>query len=263
MLQNQIDSVLLVLIFPIIILLTFVGFIILVVVVNKKKQTVFIQDKLLQEIEYRNDILEKELEIQKKIEEERQRISHDMHDDLGAGISALKLQAEFLKQKIEDQNLKEDIDELIKISEEINLSMREMLWSLNSNNDNLGDFMKFIVAYAENFLKKVNVEIKVKRKVDFPEIKLNSVIRRNLFLCAKEAINNIYKHSKAKNIEVLFTLKDQIFIMEIIDDGVGLADSTQYGNGLNNMQKRLRNLCGHFAIKPTEKGLHLIFEITL
>jgi two-component system sensor histidine kinase DesK len=79
----------------------FVGFIILVVMVYKKKQAAFINEKLLQEIEHRNVILEKELEIQKKIQEERERISHDMHDDLGAGISALKLQAEFLKQKVE------------------------------------------------------------------------------------------------------------------------------------------------------------------
>lgn len=71
----------------------FVGFIILVVMVYKKKQAAFINEKLLQEIEHRNVILEKELEIQKKIQEERERISHDMHDDLGAGISALKLQA--------------------------------------------------------------------------------------------------------------------------------------------------------------------------
>ena len=80
------DPVLLVLIFAIIILLMFVGFIILVVMVYKKKQAAFINEKLLQEIEHRNVILE----IQKKIQEERERISHDMHDDLGAGISALK-----------------------------------------------------------------------------------------------------------------------------------------------------------------------------
>ena len=63
------DPVLLVLIFAIIILLMFVGFIILVVMVYKKKQAAFINEKLLREIEHRNVILEKELEIQKKIQE--------------------------------------------------------------------------------------------------------------------------------------------------------------------------------------------------
>ena len=196
------DPVLLVLIFAIIILLMFVGFIILVVMVYKKKQAAFINEKLLQEIEHRNVILEKELEIQKKIQEERERISHDMHDDLGAGISALKLQAEFLKQKVQEQNLIEDIDDLLKTSEEMNLSMREMLWSLNSSNDNLGNFMQYVSLYAESFFKKTNVKINITRKVELPDTKLNAEIRRNFFLCAKEALNNVYKHSKAQNVDI-------------------------------------------------------------
>ena len=257
------DPVLLVLIFAIIILLMFVGFIILVVMVYKKKQAAFINEKLLQEIEHRNVILEKELEIQKKIQEERERISHDMHDDLGAGISALKLQAEFLKQKVGEQHLKEDIDDLLKTSEEMNLSMREMLWSLNSSNDNLGNFMQYVSLYAESFFKKTNVKINITRKVELPDTKLNAEIRRNFFLCAKEALNNVYKHSKAQNVDIFFTLKDHLFTMEIIDDGVGLEESLTSGNGLNNMQRRIQNLCGLFVIKPSEKGLHLVFEITL
>lgn len=253
------DPVLLVLIFAIIILLMFVGFIILVVMVYKKKQAAFINEKLLQEIEHRNVILE----IQKKIQEERERISHDMHDDLGAGISALKLQAEFLKQKVQEQNLIEDIDDLLKTSEEMNLSMREMLWSLNSSNDNLGNFMQYVSLYAENFFKKTDVKINIARKVELPDTKLNAEIRRNFFLCAKEALNNVYKHSKAQNVDILFTLKDHLFTMEIIDDGVGLEESLTSGNGLNNMQRRIQNLCGNYTIKPSEKGLHLVFEIKL
>ena len=82
-----------------IILMMFAGFIVMVVMVYKKKQLVFQKERLLKDIQYRNQLLEKELEIQRKVQEERERISHDMHDDLGAGISALKLQAEFIKQK--------------------------------------------------------------------------------------------------------------------------------------------------------------------
>ena len=77
-----------------------------------------------------------------------------MHDDLGAGISALKLQAEFLKQKAENDDLQSDIDELLKTSEEMNISMREMLWSLNSGNDTLGSFIDYAILYTGNFLKK-------------------------------------------------------------------------------------------------------------
>lgn len=257
------EQVKLMFLIAIVILMTFVGFIVMVVMVYKKKQLVFQKEKLLQEIQFRNGILEKELEIQKKVQEERERISHDMHDDLGAGISALKLQAEFIKQKVGEQHLKEDIDDLLKTSEEMNLSMREMLWSLNSSNDNLGNFMQYVSLYAESFFKKTNVKINITRKVELPDTTLNAEIRRNFFLCAKEALNNVYKHSKAQNVDILFMLKDHLFTMEIIDDGVGLGESLTSGNGLNNMQRRIQNLCGNYTIKPSEKGLHLVFEIKL
>ena len=257
------DPVLLVLIFAIIILLMLVIFIVLIAMVYKKKQAAFINEKLLQEIEHRNVILEKELEIQKKIQEERERISHDMHDDLGAGISALKLQAEFLKQKVGEQHLKEDIDDLLKTSEEMNLSMREMLWSLNSNNDTLGNFIQYLTIYSENFFKKTEIEIKIDRKVDHPEKQLNAETRRHLFLCAKEALNNIYKHSQARTLSVFFLLEQDIFTLEIVDDGVGIENKKKSGNGLYNMERRMNSIEGSFKIKPSKKGLHLLFQVQL
>lgn len=263
MIRHLPDAVLLVLIFAIVILLMFVGFVILVVMVYRKKQMVFIKEKLLQEIEYRNQILEKELEIQKKIQEERERISHDMHDDLGAGISALKLQAEFLKQKINEQHLKEDINDLLKTSEEMNLSMREMLWSLNSNNDTLGNFIQYLTIYSENFFKKTEIEIKIDRKVDHPEKQLNAETRRHLFLCAKEALNNIYKHSQARSLSIFFLLEKDIFTLEIIDDGIGIQNKRKSGNGLHNMERRMNAIEGSFEIKPSKKGLHLLFQVQL
>ena len=257
------EQVKLMFLIAIVILMTFVGFIVMVVMVYKKKQLVFQKEKLLQEIQFRNGILEKELEIQKKVQEERERISHDMHDDLGAGISALKLQAEFLKQKINEQHLKEDINDLLKTSEEMNLSMREMLWSLNSNNDTLGNFIQYLTIYSENFFKKTEIEIKIDRKVDHPEKQLNAETRRHLFLCAKEALNNIYKHSQARSLSIFFLLEKDIFTLEIIDNGIGIQNKKKSGNGLYNMERRMNSIEGSFKIKPSKNGLHLLFQVQL
>lgn len=250
--------------FAIIILVAFVGFIVMVVMVYKKKQLVFQKERLLQDIQYRNQLLEKELEIQMKVQEERERISHDMHDDLGAGISALKLQAEFIKQKVDDQSIKDDVDELLKTAGEMNLSMREMLWSLNSTNDNLGNFMQYVIQYAESFFKKSSIKILVKRDVNSPEAKLNSEMRRNLFLCAKESLNNIYKHSKASEVSISFHLThDEVFTMQIFDNGVGLGENKNSGYGLQNMQKRMNDVGGKYEICTTKEGLCLFFVIKI
>ena len=246
-----------------IVLMIFAGFIVMVVMVYKKKQLVFQKERLLQDIQHRNTILEKELEVQKKIQEERERISHDMHDDLGAGISALKLQAEFLKKKVEDNSLKTDIDDLLKTSEEMNLSMREMLWGLNPDNDNLGNFIQYVGFYADSFFKKTNTKIIIDKKVHQLDLKMNSEVRRNIFLCVKEALNNIYKHSNAENVVFKFSLKDDEFVMKIKDDGVGFSKNNTAGNGLNNMKTRMETVSGSFEVFSSDKGACLSFRIII
>lgn len=243
-------------------MLIFVCFIIFVVFMYNRKQLLYIKENQLKESEHQNQLLQKELEKQKSIEAERERISHDMHDDLGAGISALKLQAEFLKQRAENDDLKNDIDELLKTSEEMNLSMREMLWSLNSGNDTLGNFIDYSKMYAQNFLKKTKILLLTESEDVVLETIITTEQRRNLFLCLKEALNNAYKHSQSNQIKLSFIQKDKEFMMKISDNGIGINHEKSEGNGLRNMKRRMQEQNGHCEV-TTENGTHLFFRIDL
>lgn len=249
-------------IIAIILLIMFTSFIILIIILHNKKQIFFLQQQKLQQSEHQNQLLQKELEKQKSIETERERISHDMHDDLGAGISALKLQAEFLKQRAENDDLKNDIDELLKTSEEMNLSMREMLWSLNSGNDTLGSFIDYSKMYAQNFLKKTKILLLIESENVVLETVITTEQRRNLFLCLKEALNNAYKHSQSNQIKLSFIQKDKEFMMKISDNGIGINHEKSEGNGLRNMKRRMQEQNGHCEV-TTENGTHLFFRIDL
>ncbi len=243
-------------------MMIFVAFIIFVVLMYNKRQLLYLREQQLKESEHQNQLLQKELEKQKSIEKERERISHDMHDDLGAGISALKLQAEFLKQRAEDDELKNDIDELLKTSEEMNLSMRELLWSLNSGNDTLGSFIDYSKMYAYNFLKKTKIQLDMKSEDVVLETLISTEKRRNLFLCLKEALNNAYKHSQSNQIKLSFIQKDKQFMMKISDNGIGIHHEKPEGNGLRNMKRRMQEQNGHCEV-TTENGTHLRFRIDL
>lgn len=244
------------------IMMVFVAFIIFVVLTYNKRQLLNLREQQLKESEHQNQLLQKELENQKSIEAERERISHDMHDDLGAGISALKLQAEFLKQRAENDDLKNDIDELLKTSEEMNLSMREMLWSLNSGNDTLGSFIDYSKMYAQNFLKKTKILLLTESEDVVLETVITTEQRRNLFLCLKEALNNAYKHSQSNQIKLSFIQKDKEFMMKISDNGIGINHEKSEGNGLRNMKRRMQEQNGHCEV-TTENGTHLFFRIDL
>lgn len=257
------DTIRLTYIIAVILLITFVIFIVLIVVLYNKRQIFFIQQQKLREAEHQNQLLQKELEKQKVLEQERERISHDMHDDLGAGISALKLQAEFLKQKAGDDDLQNDIDELLKTSEEMNISMREMLWSLNSGNDTLGSFIDYAVLYTGNFLKKTKITVYSEYEDIILETPISTEMRRNLFLCLKEAVNNVYKHSHANSLKLSFSQEENNFSMKISDNGKGISDENQEGNGLRNMKRRMNELSGECTIMPENPGTRLVFKAKL
>lgn len=228
-----------------------------------KKRLLFLQEQQLKEAEYQNLLLQKELEKQKSIEQERERISHDMHDDLGAGISALKLQAEFLKYKTDDNDLQNDIDELLKTSEEMNISMREMLWSLNSGNDTLGSFIDYAILYTGNFLKKTKIVLHAECGNIIFDTPMSTELRRNLFLCLKEAVNNVYKHSQADVLKLSFSQNENKILISIEDNGKGIPGSRSEGNGLRNMNRRMNEVGGECNILSTSSGTMLTFEATL
>ena len=250
-------------IIAIFIMMFFVGFIIFVVLMYNRKQVLYQKEQQLKEAEYQNQLLQKELEQQRSIEKERERISHDMHDDLGAGISALKLQAEFLKYKVEDNELQNDIDELLKTSEEMNISMREMLWSLNSGNDTLGSFIEYAILYAGSFLKKTKIVFHSECEDIVSDTPISTELRRNLFLCLKEAVNNVYKHSGATALKLSFFQNRIKFLMTIEDNGIGIPHNQPPGNGLRNMKRRMNETEGDCHILSASSGTNLTFEVKL
>ncbi|WP_166925701.1 sensor histidine kinase [Flavobacterium poyangense] len=241
------------------VMLLFVLFIIMVVFIYNKKQLIQHQENQIKESEFKNQLLQKEIERQKAIQLERERISQDMHDDLGAGISAIKLQAEFLKYKMPEESYSNDLETIITTSEDMNLAMREILWSLNSQNDSVGNFIEYTDLYIKRFLDKTAIEFKLSSNDINKETNLSVKARRNLFLVVKEAVHNVYKHSQAHNIHIEFDQTETCLKITVIDNGIGLSNTIQKGNGITNMSLRMEAVNGTFEILPVQKGSHLLF----
>jgi len=250
-------------IIAIVVMLLFVCFIVMVVFIYNKKQLIQQQENQIKESEFKNQLLQKELERQKAIQLERERISQDMHDDLGAGISAIKLQAEFLKYKMPEESYTEDLEAIITTSKDMNLAMREILWSLNSQNDTIGNFIEYAGLYIKRFLDKTSIDSQLDLNIPAKETTLSVKARRNLFLVVKEAVHNVYKHSEANNLLIQFKQTDTYFQITITDDGIGLSETIQKGNGLTNMSLRMESINGTFKIVPVQKGCCLLFTYPL
>jgi signal transduction histidine kinase len=93
-----------------------------------------------------------------KLEKMRSRISADLHDDLGTGLSRIKFLSETLKlKKHDDPAVEKSIDKISSYSDEMSDKIGEIVWALNSKNDTLADLIAYIRSYAVEYLMNNNI----------------------------------------------------------------------------------------------------------
>ncbi len=215
-------------------------------------------EKLKLELEQQNSneqLYQLSLRQQKRIEkeknEERKRISEDLHDGVLGKLFGLRLNLDFFgselsgNSKIEFQN---KIDELQTIEKEI----REVSHQLNSNLQNHEiDFINFISEMLKE--KSKHLDISNKLKVDnYLWDSMNTNYKINLYKIIQEAVQNSIKHSSAKNILVNFEKQDKQLLIQIIDDGKGFEIKSKHkGIGLKNMKSRVKKMGGNLKIDST------------
>jgi len=192
---------------------------------------------------------EKQLAVVTAQQEERNRISADMHDELGSGMTHIRLMSEIAKNKMK-QNTPLEIEKISQSADDVLNKMNAIIWSMNSQNDSLGNLISYIRAYAIEYLEGTSIKCKVNVPDDIPEQQLAGDKRRNIFLCVKETLNNMLKHSKAAQLIIDITVAGKL-IIKIADDGVGvdLQNIRQFGNGLQNIDRRMKSIGGNFEIK--------------
>lgn len=206
------------------------------------------EEAIKQEVEKKE--IENQLSIVKAQQEERNRISADMHDDLGAGITSIRLYSELAKNKIAGNNVPE-IDKISSLSDELLNKMNAIIWSMSSSYDSLENLVAYIRSYALDYFENTGVDCRIVLPDNLPSLQVTGQVRRNIFLVIKEALTNILKHSKANKVEIVFKHWDDLFELNIHDNGVGIDFNNirQFGNGLQNMKKRTESIGINLSIE--------------
>ncbi|MEO7923852.1 MAG: sensor histidine kinase [Chitinophagaceae bacterium] len=192
---------------------------------------------------------EKEIAVYKAQQEERDRISADMHDELGAGMTAIRLMSEIARNKMKE-NTPVEIEKISQSANDVLNKMNAIIWSMNSGNDTLDNLISYIRAYAQEYFDNTPVQCKVHTPDTIPGMELTGDKRRNIFLSIKETLNNVLKHSAASNVVIDIEYNHQLRI-RIADDGKGidLENIRQFGNGLKNIKRRMESIGGSFTIE--------------
>jgi signal transduction histidine kinase len=205
---------------------------------------------------------EKQMAVITAQQEERNRISADMHDELGSGMTAIRLMSEIAKNKMKE-NTPLEIERISQSADDILNKMNAIIWSMNSKNDSLGNLISYIRAYAIEYLEGTSVKCEVNIPDYIPEKELSGDKRRNIFLCVKETLNNMLKHSRATELTVDINVNSELEI-KIHDNGVGidLQNIRQFGNGLQNIDRRMKMIGGDFEI-VNNRGTLSVLELPL
>jgi signal transduction histidine kinase len=209
------------------------------------------------------------LERQAELQKERARIARDMHDEVGAKLSRLSLLSEMASHKAElSQGARGDVAEISETARDTIRSFEEVVWAVNPKNDTLPNLVHYLCRFAEDFFEGSEVQCAFELPDEIPEAGLPTESRHHVFLAAKEALNNVFKHAHARQVWVRLKLTAAGFDIEIEDDGQGFAGSEPdqrvgMGNGLENMRERMRLAGGRFEVRTgPAKGTRVTLKVT-
>ena len=203
---------------------------------------------------------EKQVAIMEARQQERNRISADMHDELGSGVTAIRLMSEIVKSKMKGDTLPE-IDKISRSANDLLGKMNTIIWTMVSSNDTLESLVAYIRAYAVDFFENSTLQCQFDLPAQIPALAMSGEKRRNVFLSVKESLNNIIKHSQASVVTIRMKTDDEVFI-SISDNGIGINmdQLRRFGNGMKNMQKRIASVGGKCSIE-SHQGTRITFTM--
>ena len=209
------------------------------------------------------------MEHEQALERERSRIARDLHDEMGAGLSAIAMQSDWIRRECGDTASPETrnrIETVCQSSVDLVRAVDEIVWAVNPSNDTVERFVNYLTQYTEQYLDAAGVRFRFDIPRELPAALLTGSVRHNLFLAVKEALRNAVKHAKAELIWLRVNIEAGQLTIIVEDNGKGFdpavmaADGTH--NGVGNMRRRMEEVAGTFEVwSQSEQGTRVTFAV--
>jgi two-component system, NarL family, sensor histidine kinase DegS len=204
-------------------------------------------------------------------EEEKKRISRDLHDETGQIVVALGAQLNVIEKELKNKNIEKALNIIDKnrtLLQEIASKMKFMAFNLRPP---ALDILGLSAVLREYFAQRTaSDQIRIEFKENLKDIKLNENTEITLYRIVQEAITNISKHAKAKAAKVELRYRDQLLSLFVEDDGSGFDVSDHESKfdiskmGLRGIKERVSILNGSFSINSFPgKGTQLIITLPI
>jgi signal transduction histidine kinase/ligand-binding sensor domain-containing protein len=198
---------------------------------------------------------------QQAVERERARIAKDIHDDLGANLTLIAVLGDLAKQ----EKAVERIEKMASTARQAVKSLDEIVWAVNPRNDTLAHLLDYTGQFAVDYLRAAGVRCLLDVPEQAPHREVPANVRHNVFLVAKEALQNIVKHAGATEVWLRVAIAGKGLRIVIEDNGCGFdpqATPHPLADGLGNMRQRMNEIGGTFEIRAVAgKGTTIIVEV--
>jgi signal transduction histidine kinase len=189
----------------------------------------------------------------------RQRISRDLHDEIGSHLGSIRLMSELA---LREGTASESLDEIHRLAGEAAESMRGIIWLVREGDaPKLTSLVEAMRQSAAALLKGIDTHLST---VDDPTT-ASLTFHRQVFLLFREAVHNIAKHAKATKVEIEVSWQSRRFHLRIKDNGCGFdVAAVTAGNGLANLRHRAEVIGGElkFTSEPG-KGTRIALEVCI
>ena len=202
-------------------------------------------------LEHQNQLKLKEAQTYNKLQDQRLRISRDLHDNIGSQLTFIISSIDNLKflTKKSNDGLRNKLTDINDFASGTIMQLRDTIWAMNKNEISFEDFETRILSFIENAksaTKNIHFSFKSSISKDFTFTSIKGI---NVFRIIQEAINNSIKYANASEISVELKENSKSIIFEIRDNGIGFdKKNVELGNGLENMQHRIREIGGKISI---------------
>jgi signal transduction histidine kinase len=208
------------------------------------------------------------VEQQRLMEQERARIAHDLHDELGADITEIGMLAMCLQGGAgggEEGHRR--LGQMADLSRQMVAKLEEIVWAMDPQHDSLGALVSYFSFFADRFLGLANIKLIIDTSEDAKSLAVEARVRHQLFLVFKEALANVVRHSGASEVRLAVHVENRVLHVLVADNGYGLrkSDPTSGGHeGVGNMRRRVEKMGGSFEITgENSQGTTVKFAVPL
>jgi len=193
------------------------------------------------------------IETQNKLQEQRLRISRDLHDNIGSQLTFVTSSVDNLKFGLKEDNPKvtEKLGKISEFTTQTIYELRDTIWAMNKTEIAFEDLQTRIANFIENAgaaAQGVDFQFVVSKNID-TSVVFSSIKGMNIYRIIQEAVNNALKYASPQRISVTIDPQENGYVLQVKDDGKGFnKDDVELGNGLANMKKRARDLNGSIDI---------------